>query len=390
MTKTNLILPHGGKLVNLELTVEDKEEITKIKDRTKMITLSSMEQSDLQLIATGAYSPLTGFMNQRDYTRVLQEMRLSEGQVWSLPITLSTSKETAKQLKEGSELSLVDEQERLIGTMILEDKYEWNKEWEAKQIYQTGDEKHPGVKQMKQRKEILLGGKIRRLPHTTSSPFQQYLHDPKVIRKQIQDRGWKTVTAFQTRNPIHRAHEYIQKCALELTDALLLHPLVGLTKHDDIPAEVRLQSYEAILERYYPQERTMLSVFPAAMRYAGPREAVFHAICRQNYGCTHIIIGRDHAGVSDYYGTYEAQYLLQSLSREELSIQPLYFENAFYCRTCGNMATGRTCPHTADHHLLLSGTKVREMLRSGQLPPPEFTRPEVADVLRKAMIQNKS
>jgi sulfate adenylyltransferase len=385
MTKTNLILPHGGKLVTLELTVEDKEEITKIKDRTKMITLSSMEQSDLQLIATGAYSPLTGFMNQKDYTRVLQEMRLSEGQVWSLPITLSTSKETAKQLKEGSELSLVDEQERLIGTMILEDKYEWNKEWEAKQIYQTGDEKHPGVKQMKKRKEILLGGKIRWLPHTTSSPFHLYLCDPKVMRKQIQDHGWKTVAAFQTRNPIHRAHEYIQKCALELTDALLIHPLVGLTKQDDIPAEVRLQSYEAILDRYYPQKRTMLSVFPAAMRYAGPREAVFHAICRQNYGCTHMIIGRDHAGVGNYYGTYDAQHLLQSISREDLRIQPLYFENAFYCRTCGNMATGKTCPHKADHHLLLSGTKVREMLCSGQLPPPEFTRPEVAEILQKAM-----
>lgn len=387
MMKTNLILPHGGKLVNLELTVEDKNEITKIKDRTKMITLSSMEQSDLQLIATGAYSPLNGFMNQRDYTRVLQEMRLSDGQVWSLPITLSTSKEAAKQLKEGSELSLVDEQERLIGTMILEDKYEWNKEWEAKQIYQTGDEKHPGVKQMKQRKEILLGGEIRWIRPTTSS-FRQYLCDPKEMRKRIQDRGWKTVAAFQTRNPIHRAHEYIQKCALEITDALLLHPLVGLTKRDDISAEVRLQSYEAILERYYPRDRTMLSVFPAAMRYAGPREAVFHAICRQNYGCTHIIIGRDHAGVGDYYGTYDAQRLLQSFSREDLRIKPLYFENAFYCRTCGNMATGKTCPHAADHHLLLSGTKVREMLRSGQLPPREFTRPEVAEVLRRAMNYN--
>jgi sulfate adenylyltransferase len=385
MSVTNLIPPHGGMLIHLELWGAEKEEIMNRSKEWHTVTLSSMEQADLQLIATGAYSPLTGFMNRQDYTTVIQEMRLDGGQVWSLPITLSASREEARKIKEGETLALVDEQQHLIGTMLLQEKFEWDKDVEAKHVYQTLDMKHPGVEKMRQKKEILLGGDIRWIRQPVES-FHQYRCDPREMRARIREKGWKTITAFQTRNPIHRAHEYIQKCALEITDALLLHPLVGPTKKDDIPADVRIQSYEVILERYYPRDRTMLSVFPAAMRYAGPREAIFHAICRKNYGCTHMIIGRDHAGVGDYYRTYDAQHMLQSLPREDLGIEPLCFENAFYCNTCGNMATEKTCPHADHHHLVLSGTKVRAMLRNGQLPPLEFTRKEVAEILRQAMI----
>lgn len=382
-------MPHGGQLMDLVLSGEEKEEAVRRIEQCKRIAVDDRIQSDLLLLATGVYSPLDGFMGQEDYTQVLHYMRLSSGILWSLPITLPVDKETAKDLKEGEEIALTDEGNKLLGVLYLKEKYMYDKKQEAELVYQTTDDKHPGVIKLQCQGEVLLGGEIR-LIERPAAPFSNYYYDPVDLRKIFTDKGWKTIVAFQTRNPIHRAHEYIQKCALEMVDGLLIHPLVGHTKADDVPADVRVRSYEALLQHYYPHDRTMLAVFPAAMRYAGPREAVFHAICRKNYGCTHMIIGRDHAGVGNYYGTYDAQKLIRSISGDELGIIPLCFDHAFYCKTCGSMTTGKTCPHSEDERLILSGTKVREMLRSGHALPPEFTRAEVAEVLRHAYLNNAS
>lgn len=381
----NQFIPPQGNLVNLELSVEERKEIeTRLANR---IVADTRVQTDLLLLATGVYSPLKGFMEKEDYTHVINDMHLSNGILWSLPITLPVNIETANLLNEGDEVGLTDESDRLLAVLYLKEKYLYDKVKEAELVYQTTDEKHPGVARLLSQGEVLLGGEIR-LVERPATPFPNYYYDPVEMRRIIAEKGWKTVVAFQTRNPIHRAHEYIQKCALELVDGLLIHPLVGHTKADDVPADIRIQSYEALLQHYYPLERTLLGVFPAYMRYAGPREAVFHAICRRNYGCTHIIIGRDHAGVGNYYGTYDAQKLLRSLPPEELGIIPLCFEHSFYCKACGSMASSKTCPHSTDQRLILSGTKVREMLRSGQELPAEFTRREVAEILRQAYSNN--
>lgn len=378
-----MIQPHGGLLVDLQASAEEiKEFNSKYKDMIK-IRVGNRVISDLLLLSTSAYSPLTGFMNQTDYESVVSDMKLSNGMVWTLPITLPVSKAEAKQIKEGTEVALLDPNGHFIAVLYVEDKYDYDKQKEAKEVYLTTDGKHPGVTYLYQQGDVLLGGPIR-LIHRPSFPFSQYEKDPKQMREYIQKKGWKTVTAFQTRNPIHRAHEYIQKCALEITDCLLIHPLIGETKKNDVPVEIRIKSYEVILRNYYRIDRTLMTVFPAAMRYAGPKEAVFHAICRKNYGCTHMIIGRDHAGVGNYYGTYDAQNLIKCFTQEELGIIPLCFEHAFYCQKCEGMTTAKTCCHDQSNHIILSGTKVREMLKEGKSLPPEFTRPEVAQVLTEA------
>ncbi len=381
-----MIPAHGGQLVTLELSDVEKEETMKRMHKKKRILLSPRELSDLLLMAVGAYSPLTGFMNQDDYLNVTNQMRLDNGILWPLPITLSVNQDQANELTEGEEVVLVDQRNRPCGVLLIQEMYSYDKFHEAEQVYQTTDLNHPGVKLLMQQGEILLGGEVRLIERPSTS-FSSYCYDPTLMRQKIAEKGWKTTVAFQTRNPIHRAHEYIQKCALELVDGLIIHPIVGDTKKDDVPADVRMKSYEAIVEKYYPAKHTLLAAFPASMRYAGPREAVFHAICRKNYGCTHMIIGRDHAGVGNYYGTYDAQKLIKSFPTEELGIIPLCFEHTFYCKACENMASSKTCPHTQGDHLILSGTKVREMLRSGQPLPKEFTRPEVADILKKAYEQ---
>lgn len=380
-----MIKPHGGALVNRYADGHTREKLIEEAGKLLRIELDDKNVSDLEMIACGAMSPLTGFMKQADYLSVVENMRLANGVVWSIPITLTVDEEGAGRLRRGGKAALYDHGGRLLAVMDVEEVFSYDKQKEAEKVFRTVDEAHPGVAYVLAQKQYLVGGDITMLNRPAHEDFADYRLDPADTRKAFEQRGWKSVVAFQTRNPIHRAHEYLQKCALEIVDGLLIHPLVGRTKSDDISAEIRMRSYQVLLQSYYPQGRYLLAVFPAAMRYAGPREAIFHALVRKNYGCTHIIIGRDHAGVGNYYGTYDAQKIFEEFTREELDITPLFFEHAFFCSECGNMASAKTCPHGKESHVFLSGTKVREMLSRGELPPREFTRPEVARLLMNAM-----
>ncbi|PMB40042.1 sulfate adenylyltransferase [Fischerella thermalis CCMEE 5330] len=379
------IPPHGGQLVNRIATPEQKEVFLSKAEFLPRVQLDQRAVSDLEMIAIGGFSPLTGFMNQQDYDRVVAEMRLANGTVWSIPITLSVSAEVAASLTEGGLVRLDNPEGRFIGVLELSQKYRYDKKREAINVYRTDDEKHPGVQVVYNQGPVNLAGDVWLLERDPHPYFPTYQIDPAESRQLFKQKGWKTVVGFQTRNPIHRAHEYIQKCALETVDGLFLHPLVGATKDDDIPADVRMRCYEILLENYYPQDRVILAINPSAMRYAGPREAIFHALIRKNYGCTHFIVGRDHAGVGDYYGTYDAQYIFAEFTPEEIGITPMMFEHAFYCTRTKQMATTKTSPSKPEERIHLSGTKVREMLRRGELPPPEFSRPEVAAELARAM-----
>ncbi|MDB9343866.1 sulfate adenylyltransferase [Nodularia spumigena CS-586/05] len=379
------IAPHGGQLVNRIATPEQKAEFLSKADFLPRVQLDARAVSDLEMIAIGGFSPLTGFMNQSDYTRVVKEMRLANGLAWSIPITLSVTEEVASPLPEGSLIRLDNANGEFIGVLQLTQKYLYDKTEEAINVYRTDDAKHPGVQVVYNQGSVNLAGDIWLLKRDPHSQFPTYQIDPAASRQMFREKGWKTIVGFQTRNPIHRAHEYIQKCAMETVDGLFLHPLVGATKEDDIPADVRMRCYEILLEHHYPQDRVILAINPAAMRYAGPREAIFHALVRKNYGCTHFIVGRDHAGVGDYYGTYDAQYIFEEFEPNELGIVPMKFEHAFYCTRSKQMATTKTSPSKPEERVHLSGTKVREMLRRGELPPPEFSRPEVAAELARAM-----
>ncbi|MCL1471086.1 sulfate adenylyltransferase [Argonema antarcticum] len=381
------IEPHGGQLINRIATPEQKQEFLSKADFLPRVQLNERAVSDLQMIAIGAFSPLSGFMEQADYESVVANMRLANGLVWSIPITLSMTEEVADALTEGDLVRLDDPTGSFIGVLQLTQKYSYDKTREAINVYRTDDEKHPGVRVLYNQGPIHLAGPVWLLERDSHPLFPKYQIDPASSRQLFKEHGWKTVVGFQTRNPIHRAHEYIQKCALEIVDALFLHPLVGATKDDDIAADVRMRCYEIMMEHYFPKDRVILAINPAAMRYAGPREAIFHAMIRKNYGCTHFIVGRDHAGVGDYYGTYDAQYIFDEFAPSELGIVPMMFEHAFYCTVTQGMATTKTSPSTPQERIHLSGTKVREMLRRGELPPPEFSRPEVAAELAKAMHQ---
>jgi sulfate adenylyltransferase len=375
------IAPHGGQLVNRVLRGSLREAALERAQSFPKVQLTRMAVSDLEMIAVGVFSPLTGFMTKDEYDSVIDDMRLPNGLPWSIPVTLPVDDHAAASLKEGQEIALMDG-EHLMGIMTIAEKYPADVEREAREVYRTTEEAHPGVARLYRQGKWLLGGEIFMLNGPMNIEFPELRHEPAQTRRMFASRGWRRVVAFQTRNPIHRAHEYIQKTALEIVDGLFLHPLVGETKVDDIPADVRIQSYQAILRDYYPADRVLLGVFPAAMRYAGPREAIFHAIARKNYGCTHFIVGRDHAGVGNYYGTYDAHHIFDEFAPGEIGITPLFFDYTFFCKKCGAVVSAKTCPHSKEDWVYLSGTQVREMLERGEMLPEEFTRPEVSKVLR--------
>ena len=385
MSHPDSIAPHGGQLINRIASPAQQAEFLSKADHLPRVQLDERAASDLALIAIGGFSPLTGFLEKADYDRVVNEMHLANGLPWSIPITLPVTEDVAEPLKEGSLVRLDDRRGRFIGVLELTQKYAYDKVHEALHVYRTNEEKHPGVAVVYKQGAINLAGAVWMLQREAHPQFPTYQIDPIESRTLFREKGWKTIVAFQTRNPIHRAHEYIQKCALETVDGLFLHPLVGVTKDDDISADIRMRCYEIMLEHYFPKDRVILAINPAAMRYAGPREAIFHALIRKNYGCTHFIVGRDHAGVGDYYGTYDAQHIFDEFDSDALGIKPMKFEHAFYCKRTLSMATTKTSPSTPEERVHLSGTKVREMLRRGELPPPEFSRPEVAAELAKAM-----
>ena len=376
---------HGGRLINRELAGVERETLLERAPAMPRLTLRAREISDLEMIANGAFSPLEGFMCEEDYIAVRGNKHLASGLPWTIPITLFAADDFAATIKEGQDVALFAGDDHLLGVLHLEQKYRYDKQREAERVYLTTETAHPGVAALYEQGDWLLGGKVSLLNRPRNPQFPAYRLDPQQTREAFKKKGWQRVVAFQTRNPIHRAHEYIIKCALEVVDGLLLHPLVGETKSDDIPADVRMNCYEAMLEHYFPRTRTMLAVNPAAMRYAGPREAVFHAIIRKNYGCTHFIVGRDHAGVGSYYGTYDAHYIFNEFDPEALAITPMFFDHSFYCRRCDAMASNKTCPHDSAEHVTLSGTKVRQLLAAGEMPPREFSRPEVAQILIEAM-----
>jgi sulfate adenylyltransferase len=393
---------HGGTLINRVLEGAERAKAQHLIPSLPKITLSPRQKSDLDMIACGALSPLEGFMGEKDYLSVINDMRLAapsgtalataregsqaNGLPWTIPITLATTKDEAVKYPLDKPVCLVDVDGIPLAILHVTEKYMAQRPLEARMVYKTQEQAHPGVAAIYKEGEVLLGGRVDVLNRVSYSSFMDHRKDPAELRKLFEEKKWKRVVAFQTRNPIHRAHEYLTKAALEVCDGLLIHPIVGETKGDDIPAEIRMQCYQTLIENYYPKDRVVLAVNPAAMRYAGPREAIFHALIRKNYGCTHFIVGRDHAGVGNYYGTFDAHLIFDEFQEDEIGITPLFFDHTFFCKKCEEMASNKTCPHGPEDRVTLSGTKVREMLSQGILPPEEFSRPEVARILIESMV----
>jgi len=380
---SQLVPPHGGELRPLLLEGEERKQNLKKANMLPKIRLSSRETSDLIMMAIGAFSPLDGFMGKDDYENVVENMHLLNGILWPIPITLSVTKKQSESLPLESEVALVDdESDETMGIMTIREKFTYDKINEASKVFLTEDEAHPGVAKVYAQKEILLGGPLKAL---SEGPYPKIYGKkfgrPEETRKIFKKQGWSTVAAFQTRNPIHRSHEYCTKIALEVSDGIFIHPLVGKLKAGDIPADIRMKCYDILLEKYYPKDRVVLKVYPLEMRYGGPREALLHAVFRQNYGCSHLIIGRDHAGVGDYYGPFDAQKIFTEIENDALYIKPLNIDWTFWCHKCDGMASMKTCPHGKEDRVLISGTKVRELLANGEMLPKEFSRPEVAEIL---------
>lgn len=385
MSSVQQIPPHGGTLVNRIATATRAAELRKLAATVPTITLTAKQACDLEMIAIGAFSPLTGFMGQADFESVCRKTRLANGVVWPIPITLAIDDKAKATLGDHRHAALKHSDGTLLGVIEVHEVYAHDKKLEIPNVFGTEDPKHPGVEAVLNEGNWCVGGPIEVLTVTPEKEpgeqFTEYRLPPHATRAEFATRGWSTVAAFQTRNPIHRAHEYLTKCALEMTDGLLIHPLVGETKPGDIPADVRMDCYKVLVDKYYNLKRTMLSVMPAAMRYAGPKEAILHALVRKNYGITHFIVGRDHAGVGNYYGTYDAQKIFDNFKPEEIGLTILKFENTFYCKKTKGMASDKTTNSAPEDRVFLAGTKVREMLKAGQRPPEEFSRPEVADIL---------
>lgn len=378
-----LVPPHGGILKPLLLDGEELEQERKRAESLPILSLTSRETSDLIMMAMGAFSPLDGFMNHDDYESVVDTMHMTDGTLWPVPITLAVSNDQANTLSENSEVALVDEESgELMGQMTIQEKFAYDKLHEARNVFRTEEEAHPGVAKLYSQKEVLLAGPVKALSEGPYPALYGKIYGrPAETRRVFQERGWSTVAAFQTRNPIHRSHEYCTKIALEVSDGLLIHPLVGRLKADDIPAEVRMKCYQVLMEDYYPKDRVVLRVYPMEMRYAGPREALLHAIFRQNFGCSHLIVGRDHAGVGSYYGPFDAQKIFDEIGEEELHLKPLNIDWTFWCCKCDGMASMKTCPHDKEDRVLISGTQLRQLLAKGEMPPKEFSRPEVVEIL---------
>ncbi|HOQ32143.1 MAG TPA: sulfate adenylyltransferase [Candidatus Hydrogenedens sp.] len=376
------IEPHGGKLVNRFVPADEKQKKIDEAKKLKQIILDEYLSFDLDCIAKGIFSPLEGFMGEEEALSSLETMHIRKTIPWTIPILLDVPSDKAETIEIGEVVGLYSSENGLVGTITVQEKFQLDKKYLAEKVYSTTDEQHPGVKRTYSLGDVFIAGPVEVFDKKVNE-FEEYNLPPQQTRAIFEKRGWKRIVAFQTRNPIHRAHEYLTKCALEICDGLLIHPLMGTTKSDDIPGSVRMECYKALIENYYPKDHILLSIMPVNMRYAGPKEAIMHAIVRKNYGCTHFIVGRDHAGVGNYYGTYDAQKIFDNFNPEELKITPLFFDHTFYCRACGNMASIKTCPHDTSNHVVLSGTKVREMLKKGEILPQEFTRTEVASVLMR-------
>ncbi len=382
MTANLTIEPHGSTLINC-FDNNPAESLKEAKSFTA-ITVTKRVLCDIEMFAIGAFSPLNGFTGKKDYESIVEKMQLANGLIWPIPITLQVNKETYEKVKSQSKIALKDESGEIVAILNLKEIYQPDLKKEAELVYKTTDLSHPAVKNIFEGGEYYLAGDIKVLK-STYDEFPEYNLGCKKTREIFKEKGWNQIVAFQTRNPVHRAHEYLLKVALETVDGLMLHPTMGETKGDDIPANIRMKCYHEILDKYFPKNRTLLCIMPASMRYGGPREAILHAIIRKNYGCTHFIVGRDHAGVGNYYGTYDAQKIFSEFKPNELGITLLFFEHSFFCKVCNEMASFKTCPHDASNHMILSGTKVREMLRNGEIPPVEFTRPEIAKILIESM-----
>ncbi|MBI4595654.1 MAG: sulfate adenylyltransferase [Candidatus Tectomicrobia bacterium] len=383
------IPPHGGNLVNRLVQEKEKPELIKMAGNLKKLVLNDREISDLEMISTGAFSPLEGFLLKEDYLSVVEKMHLKNGLAWSMPVTLAIDRDEASRIKEGQEVALYNKGNSLQGLLEIEQIYSYDKKQEASLVFKTQDPSHPGVAYLYSQGELLAGGKVKMINRPDHSNFKKFWFDPAETRRIFREKGWRRIVGFQTRNPIHRAHEFVIKTAMEVCDGLLLNPLVGETKEGDIPAEIRMACYQKLIDNYFPKDRVFLAVYGAAMRYAGPREAILHALVRKNFGCTHFIVGRDHAGVGNFYGPFDAQKIFDEFEPHELEITPLFFDNSFYCVQCQGMATVKVCPHMDKDHLSFSGTKVRELLKAGEIPPPEFTRPEIAEILIQAYREGK-